>query len=378
MKAIDKIGDGNKISDIYVTRPYLPPLEELLPLLGEIWERRILTNGGPFHEQLESELAKYLGVPYVSLFANGTMALMTALQSLEVKGEVFTTPYSFVATAHSLLWQGLKPVFVDIDRETLNINPKLIEAAITTSTSAIMPVHCYGNACEVGAIQRLAQAYNLRIIYDACHAFGVRDEGGSILRHGDLSVLSFHATKVFNTFEGGAIVSSNLSVKTRIDHLKNFGFEGELKVIAPGINGKMSEFNAALGLVQLKHHDKIIEMRKCIDENYRSAISKIRGICCIDSQQRVTKNYSYFAIKVEPNYSLTRDELYEKLKSHGIYTRRYFYPLISDFSMYSNLASAVKSNLPVAQSTANQILCLPIYPELGEVDQQRIISLLQN
>lgn len=364
--------------EIYVTRPYLPPIDELIPLLREIWDSRVLTNSGPFHEELEAELASFLNVPYISLFSNGTLALITALQSLRVTGEVITTPYSFVATAHSLLWQGVKPVFVDIDKHTLNINPKLIEAAITPRTTAILPVHCYGNICDVDSIKAIADTYNLRVIYDACHAFGVKTSRGSILTAGDLSVLSFHATKVFNTFEGGAIVSPSLSMKNRIDHLKNFGFDGELSVIGPGINGKMSEFNAALGLVQLKHFNEIIEKRKKIDEHYRCEIASITGLKCLEKQEDVYTNYSYFAIKVMKDYPLSRDALYDKLKSNGIYTRRYFYPLISDFPMYANLPSAEPGNLPISRETSGSILCLPIYPDLSEQDQEKIISLLRN
>jgi len=251
-----------KNDPIYVTRPFLPPLEELLPYLEQIWANRQLTNGGPFHQQLEQALCEYLGVEHISLFANGTLALVTALQAMRITGEVITTPYSFVATAHSLLWNGIRPVFVDIDPETLNLDPTKIEAAITPQTTAILPVHVYGRPCDTKKIQAIADTYGLKVIYDAAHAFAVEDEGGSIMRHGDLSILSFHATKVFTTFEGGAIVSSDEKTKKRIDYLKNFGFADEVTVVAPGINGKMNEFQAAVGLAQLKHIDNALAERE--------------------------------------------------------------------------------------------------------------------
>ena len=283
---------------IYVTQPYLPPLEEFIPYLERIWENKILTNGGPFHQELEQALCTYLGVGYLSLFTNGTIALVTALQALRVTGEVITTPYSFVATAHSLLWNGIKPVFVDIDPKTLNLDPAKIEAAITPQTTAIMPVHVYGHPCDVKTIQEIAARYNLKVLYDAAHAFGVQDPGGSVLRHGDLSVLSFHATKVFNTFEGGAIISPDQKTKERIDHLKNFGFEDEITVIAPGINGKMSEINAAFGLLQLKSIDSALAMRMAVDEHYRTLLANVRGIDCLQNDETNISNYSYFPILV--------------------------------------------------------------------------------
>src|SRR5262245_4524471 len=299
---------------IYVTRPYLPPLEEFLPYLEKIWSSKLLTNSGPFHEQLEAALCEYLGVDHIALFANGTLALVTALQALRITGEVITTPYSFVATAHSLLWNGIKPVFVDIDPETLNLDPTRIEAAITPQTTAILPVHCYGHPCDVSEIQRIADIYNLKVIYDAAHAFGVQDAGGSILKHGDLSVLSFHATKVFNTFEGGAIVCPDAKTKLRIDHLKNFGYVDEVTVVAPGINGKMSEFNAALGLLQLKNFDDALQKRKAIDTRYRQELTGVKGIHCLQGVSEKASNYAYFPILVRPEYPLKRDELYQKLR----------------------------------------------------------------
>lgn len=349
---------------IYVTQPALPPLEEFIPYLQKIWENKILTNGGPFHQQLEAALCEFLGVEHIALFTNGTIALVTALQALRVTGEVITTPYSFVATSHSLLWNGIKPVFVDIDPYTLNLDPERIEAAITPQTTAIMPVHCYGHPCDVEAIQKIADNYNLKVIYDAAHAFGVQDVQGSILRHGDLSVLSFHATKVFNTFEGGAIVCPDAKTKVRIDQLKNFGHVGEVTVVAPGINGKMSEFNAALGLLQLKYIDQSLARRKAIDAAYRERLKGVRGIHCLNDAGEKVANYSYFPILVGPDYPVSRDDLYLKLKESGIHPRRYFYPLISDFPMYRGLPSAHRENLPTATISAQQVLCLPIYPDL--------------
>ncbi|MDP2829656.1 MAG: DegT/DnrJ/EryC1/StrS family aminotransferase [Sulfuricellaceae bacterium] len=353
-----------KTPPIYVTQPFLPPLEEFIPYLEQIWESKWLTNCGPFHQQLEQALCEYLGITHIALFTNGTIALVTALQALRVTGEVITTPYSFVATSHSLLWNGIKPVFVDIDPNTLNLDPAKIEAAITPHTTAIMPVHCYGHPCDVEAIQRIADNYNLKVIYDAAHAFGVQDALGSILRHGDLSVLSFHATKVFNTFEGGAIICPDAKTKVRIDNLKNFGHVGEVNVVAPGINGKMSEFNAALGLLQLKYIGQALARRKEIDAAYRERLGGVKGIRCLNDAGEKIANYAYSPILVEADYPLSRDDLYQKLKDNGIHPRRYFYPLISDFPMYRGLPSAHRDNLPVATAAALQVLCLPIYPDL--------------
>ena len=357
--------------DIFVTQPYLPPLEEFIPYLKQIWDNKVLTNCGPFHHQLEEALCEHLGLEHIALFTNGTIALVTALQALRVTGEVITTPYSFVATSHSLLWNGIKPVFADIDPNTLNLDPAKIEAAITPQTTAIMPVHCYGHPCDVEAIQKIADNYNLKVIYDAAHAFGVEDGHGSILRHGDLSVLSFHATKVFNTFEGGAIVCPDAKTKVRIDQLKNFGHVGEVTVVAPGINGKMSEFNAALGLLQLKYIDQALARRKQIDAAYRERLHGVRGIRCLQDAGEKIANYAYFPILVEATYPISRDDLYQKLKDNGIHPRRYFYPLISEFPMYRGLPSAHRDNLPIATISAQQVLCLPIYPDLdmSVVDQ---------
>jgi dTDP-4-amino-4,6-dideoxygalactose transaminase len=370
-------GAAAKASPIYVTQPALPPLEEFIPYLQEIWDNKILTNGGPFHEQLEKALCDYLGVKHLALFSNGTLGLVTALQALRVTGEVITTPYSFVATAHSLLWNGIKPVFVDVHPDTLNLDPAKIEAAITPHTTAILPVHCYGHPCDVDAIQKIADNYNLRVIYDAAHAFGVQDQDGSILRHGDLSVLSFHATKVFNTFEGGAIICPDAKTKQRIDHLKNFGFVDETTVVAPGINGKMSEINAAFGMLQLQHVDAALARRKTIDAAYREALQNVPGIRCLQDAGERVANHAYFPILVEADYPMSRDALYQKLKDNNIYARRYFYPLISDFSMYRGMVSANRGNLPVAMAAAQKVLCLPIYPNLVDEDINRVVSIVK-
>jgi dTDP-4-amino-4,6-dideoxygalactose transaminase len=349
---------------IYVTRPYLPPLEEFVPYLERIWQSKVLTNGGPMHQQLEKELAAYLGVNQVVLFNNGTNALLTALQALELSGEVITTPYSFVATTNSLVWNNLTPVFVDVDPVTLNLNPEKIEAAITDKTTAIMPVHCYGSRCDVSAVKSIAEKYGLKVLYDAAHAFGVQDQGGSILRHGDLSVLSFHATKVFNTFEGGAIICHDEATKNRINQLKNFGIVDEVTINDVGINGKMSEINAAFGLLQLQHIDKIILARRKVDELYRKYLGDVPGIHIVSSNAETTRNYSYFPVLVTDTYAVSRDELYAKLTQQNIFARRYFYPLISELPMYSGLDSAKPKNLPVAFNAAKRVLCLPIYAGL--------------
>jgi dTDP-4-amino-4,6-dideoxygalactose transaminase len=362
---------------IYVTRPELPSLDEFIPYLREIWDSKILTNGGPFHQKFEQVLCEYLGVEHIALFANCTIGLVTALQALRITGEVITTPYSFVATAHSLLWNGIKPVFVDIDPVTLNLDPRLIEPAITPQTTAIMPVHCYGHPCDVDRIQAIADVYNLKVIYDAAHAFGVKCHCGSVLTHGDMSVLSFHATKVFTTFEGGAIVCPDDKMRQRINYLKNFGFADELTVVAPGINGKMSEFNAALGLLQIKGIDQALGARKAIDQRYRTGLADMAGIRCVQSAGEMAANYAYFPILVQPDYPLSRDALYQKFRDNDIYVRRYFYPLISDFPMYRGLPSAAHSNLPVASAVARQVLCLPIYPELTNDQVDRILELLR-
>ena len=364
------------MKNIYVTQPFLPPLEEFYPYLEKIWESKWLTNAGPYHKEFEKELADYLGVDHLALFVNGTLALVTALQALRITGEVITTPFSFVATAHSLLWNGIKPVFVDIHPETLNLDPEKIEAAITPHTTAILPVHVYGNPCDVEKIQKIADIYGLKVIYDAAHSFGVKYKGESILKHGDLSILSFHATKTFTTFEGGAIVCPDAKTKKRIDDLKNFGFADELTVVAPGINGKMNEVQAAIGLLQLKYIDKAIERRQEVDAQYREQLSSVPGISFRPLPVETKYNYSYFPIMVEKRYPLTREELYEKLRQHGIYARRYFYPLISEFPMYRGLPSAVPGNLPTAHKISSQILCLPIYPTIDKASIKLITEII--
>ena len=367
---------AKKSSPLHVTRPLLPPLAEFIPYLEQIWESKWLTNNGPFHEQFERALCDYLGVKHISLFANGTLALVTALQALRVTGEVITTPYSFVATAHSLLWNGIKPVFVDIDPNTLNLDPDKIEAAITPQTTAIMPVHCYGHPCDVMRIQEIADNYRLKVIYDSAHAFGVQFQGESVLNHGDLSVLSFHATKVFNTFEGGAIVCQDAKTKRHIDHLKNFGFVDEVTVVASGINGKMSEINAAFGMLQLKGIDEALLQRRAIDARYRAGLASVGGIHCLGTVGEEMTNYSYFPIMVRPDFPLSRDALYQMLRDNGVYARRYFYPLISDFPMYRGMPSAAHSNLPVAKKASEQVICLPIYPGLANEQVDFVIGLI--
>lgn len=368
----------NNPNSIYVTQPYLPPLEEFTPYLEKIWANKILTNCGPFHEQLEHALCHYLGVEHLSLFTNGTLALVTALQALRVTGEVITTPYSFVATAHSLLWNGIKPVFVDINPDTLNLDPAKIEAAITPQTTAIMPVHVYGHPCDVQAIQDIADRYNLKVIYDAAHAFGVTDQGGSVLRHGDISVLSFHATKVFNTFEGGAIICRDAKTKRHVDHLKNFGFVDEITVTAPGINGKMSEFNAALGLLQLKHIDEVIARRGEIDEAYRASLKDVKGLRMLQHQSSGRSNHAYFPVLLGKECRISRDDLYTKLSARKIFARRYFFPLITEFPMYKGLPSAHHDNLPTARTAADQVLCLPIFPAMTVAQLDCIVDAILN
>jgi dTDP-4-amino-4,6-dideoxygalactose transaminase len=350
---------------IYVTKPFLPPLDEFLPCLERIWDSHILTNGGPFHQELEDRLCDYLGVKYISLFSNGTLALVTALQALHITGEVITTPFSFVATTHALWWNGIKPVFVDIEPNSFTIDPAKIESAITPLTTAILPVHVYGNPCKVHHIKEIADRYGLKIIYDACHTFGVTLNGVPILNFGDLSVMSFHATKVYNTFEGGAIVCHDEATKKRIDNLKNFGFVNETTVVTPGINAKVNEFQAALGLLQLRYVDEAIEKRRQISMVYKKLLVNIDGISVIEDYPGVKHCYSYFPIFVnKEKFLTTRDLVYEELKKHNIFTRRYFYPLISQFPTYKGLSSAQTGKMPVAEKVTEEVLCLPIFPDL--------------
>lgn len=362
---------------VFLAQPFLPPLEEFIPYLERIWEKRWLTNSGDFHKQLEQELCRHLGVKYISLFTNGTLALITALQVMQITGEAITTPFSFVATTHSLWWNNIKPVFVDIDPDDLAIDPEKIESAITPETSAILAVHVYGNPCNMEEIQRIADKYGLKVLYDACHAFGVEKDGRSILNFGDMSVLSFHATKTYNTFEGGAIVCHDEETKKRIDCLKNFGIADETTVVAPGINAKMNEFNAAFGLLQLKYVDEVRRKRKKITEYYMQNLTGIEGISFPTYNKKVRLNYTYFPVFVDSKeYGITRDELYHRLTDNGINGRRYFYPLISNHPCYSLLPSADKSNLRVANEVSNNVLCLPLYPDLDQHDQDRIIKLI--
>ena len=363
---------------ITVTSPLLPSLDELDVYLKDIWQRKWITNNGHYHRELEKALCEYLGVPFISLFTNGTLPLITALQALRITGEVITTPFSFVATTHALWWNGIKPVFVDIDPETCNLDPDKIEAAITPHTTAIMPVHVYGRPCDTARIQEIADKYGLKVVYDAAHAFGVRVDGGSVLNAGDMSTLSFHATKVYNTIEGGALVMHDEQTKKRIDYLKNFGFAGETTVVAPGINSKMDEVRAAYGLLNLKQVDRAIEARRHVAESYRKALRDVPGIRVMEDLPGVRHNYAYFPIFVDAGqYGMTRDELYFKLKEHDIFGRRYFYPLISTFSTYRGLDSARPENLPVATRMAEQVICLPMYYGLSDGDVERIVEVMK-
>lgn len=362
---------------ITVTSPLLPDLDEFSSMLQEIWSSKWITNNGQFHRQLEKELAEYLGVPYVSLFTNGTLPLLTALQALRVTGEVITTPYSFVATTHCIWWSGCKPVFVDIDPATGNIDPEKIEAAITPKTTAIMPVHVYGKPCDTKRIQEIADKYGLKVIYDAAHAFGVKVNGESILNAGDMSTLSFHATKVYNTLEGGAMIMHDEATKKRIDYLKNFGFAGETEVIAPGINSKVDEVRAAYGILNLRQVDDAIEARHQVAIRYREALRDVDGITFMDDMPGVKHNYSYFPIFIDADkYGTTRDELYFRMKSENVLGRRYFYPLISEFTTYKGLPSASKDNLSNAHKMADSVICLPMHHALSEEDIERTLSLI--
>ena len=364
--------DNQKIT---VTSPLLPNLDEFNELLKKIWANKWITNNGSFHKQMEKALADYLKVPYISLFTNGTLPLLTALQALRITGEVITTPYSFVATTHSIWWNGCKPVFVDIEEETCGIDPNKIEAAITPHTTANIPVHCYGKPVDMEAIQAIADKYGLKVIYDAAHAFGVEVNGESVLKAGDMSTLSFHATKVYNTLEGGALVMHDEQTKQRIDYLKNFGFAGETTVVAPGINSKMDEVRSAYGLLNLKQVDQAISNRQKVAKRYREALRDVPGIRFFDDTPGVRHNYSYFPIFINAeDYGSTRDELYFKMKADGVLGRRYFYPLISTFSTYRGLPSAAPENLPVATKVANEVICLPMHHELSEKDVERVLS----
>ena len=359
---------------IYVSRPFLPDFDEMLPLLQDIWDRRVLTNGGPYHQELEAALSERFDGRHVSLVANGMLALTVAIDAAGLTGEVITTPYSFVATTHSVKMGQLTPVFVDIKPDDLNIDPSRIEAAITPKTCAIVAVHCYGNPCDVDMIHNIARRHNLSVIYDAAHAFGVRFNGQSVLAFGDYATLSFHATKVFNTFEGGAIVTGTRENKSYIDTLKNFGITSESSIPEVGGNAKMSEFNAALGTLQLRHLDSVLRQRSLVDKRYREALAEVPGIQCLPIPVGVEPNFSYFPILVTEEYGESRDQLYDRLKESSIYTRRYFFPLLSSLPMYRDLPSAAAENLPVAIRAAEQVLCLPIYPDLSVEDQSRIIE----
>lgn len=360
-----------------VTAPLLPDLEDFNALLKEIWDSKWITNNGRFHQQLEKELAEYLNVPFLSLFTNVTLPLITALQAMDVKGEVITTPYSFVATTHSIWWNGLKPVFVDIEPSTCNIDPAKIEAAITPQTTAIMPVHCYGKPCDTKAIQDIADRYGLKVIYDAAHAFGVDVDGESLLNAGDMSTLSFHATKVYNTIEGGALVMKDEETKRKIDYLKNFGFRNEVEVVAPGINSKMDEMRSAYGILALRQVDEAIEARHRVAMQYRDALKNVPGLRFFEDMPGVKHNYSYFPVFINAeDYGMTRDQLYFKLKESNILGRRYFYPLISTFEPYRALPSSTAENLPVATRIADEVICLPMHHELTDSDVERVLDIM--
>ena len=375
---IDEIIHAMEKKPITVTSPLIPPLEEFIPYLEDIWKRKWLTNNGFYHQKLEKALCEYLGVDYISLFSNGTLALITALQALRITGEVIVTPFSFVATTHAIWWNGIKPVFVDVDPVTLNLDPDKIEAAITPNTTAIVPVHVYGNPADIKRIEAIADTYGLRVIIDAAHAFAVEQDGHSILNFGDLSILSFHATKTYSTIEGGAIICHDEKMKKRIDYLKNFGFAGETTVVAPGINAKMDEVRAAYGLLGLKYIDSAIEKRHKVAIRYREVLKDIPGISFMEDMPGVKHNYSYFPIFVDESvYGMSRDALYQKMKDDNVLGRRYFYPLISTFSTYRGLESAKPSNLPVALKAADSVICLPMHHELSEEDVERVLNLIK-
>lgn len=366
------------MSPIHVTRPLLPPLQELLPHLQEIWDRRILANAGPFHQRFEARLTEYLGVDHLSLCSNATVGLMMALRDMGGEGEVVTTPFSFAATAHAIAWAGFTPVFADVEPESLNLDPEAVERALTPRTRAILAVHCYGHVCDVERLGEIARSRGLKLIYDAAHAFGVCWRERSVLRHGDLSVLSFHATKVFNTFEGGAIVAADPATKQRMDRLRNFGIVDEHAIEGLGLNGKMNEFCAALGLVQLDHVEQAIDERRQIDQRYRRELSEVPGLRCLGWRDGETPNFAYFPILVDPAYGITRDALQTRLREHDIHARRYFSPLLSDLPAYRHLPSASPSNLPVAAGAASRVLCLPLFPGLRVDDQDRIVELIRD
>ena len=362
---------------INVTKPYLPDLDELQPLLQEIWDNKILTNAGPLHNRFENELASFLGVRDITLFSNATVALVTVLQAMRLTGEVITTPFSFLATSNALAWNSLTPVFVDVEKSSLNIDPSKIEEAITPETSAILAVHCYGAPCNFELIQNIADRHGLKVIYDAAHAFGVKDAmGGSVLKHGDASIVSTHATKVLNTFEGGFVVSDDDDLKSRLQQLRNFGIVSQNDFIEPGINGKLSEVHAALGIVQLRHFAEVVRLRSVIDRNYRLGLRDVSGLTCLSFPEDFQHNFSYFPVLVRSRGDLTRDSLCEFLEAEGVFARKYFYPLISDMPAYKNLETARNDRLTVARDAADSILCLPIYPDLTGAEVDRVIRLI--
>ena len=362
---------------IFVTRPALPPLEEVLPALEKIWSSRFLTNGGPYEKEFKLALAGYLGVEHVTLVANATLGLILALRAADIRGEVITTPFTFIATAHAIAWNKLRPVFVDIDGDTFNLDPSRVEEAITDQTQAILPVHSHGGCCDVEAIADIADRHELRTIYDSAHAFGVTYKGASALRYGDYSIVSFHATKLFTTFEGGAVISSSVEDRRTVDRLIDNGIADEVTVADVGLNAKMNEFCAAVGVVQLAHVAERIEQRRKVHDRYDQALENLPGIRLPKTLGGVERNYSYYPILVGPEYKWSRDELHARMREEGIFARRYFFPLVSAQAIYSNCRGASRENLPVASMVADRVLCLPIYGDLSQQQQETIVSLIK-
>ena len=359
-------------NNIFITKPFLPPLDEYIKYLEKIWSSKQLTNNGPFHQKFEKELANYLGVKYVSLFNNATTGLLVAIKALELKGEIITTPYSFIATSHSIMWNGLTPVFVDTDSQAGNLNPKKVEEAINDNTGGIIAVHNYGIPGDVDGLRNVAEKYNLPLIYDAAPAMGVKYKGNSIFEFGDLAIVSFHATKIFTTFEGGAIISHSKEIKAKIDSLKNFGIDGPELVSGLGTNGKMHEEEAALGLLQLKYLDKNISKRKDIYEFYINSLESINNIRILSLTKFLKYNYAYFPVFFNEGI-LVRDKIYNKLQENNIFCRKYWYPLITNHSMYRSL---VGYDLPNARKLSESVLCLPIYPDLDIEDVKTVIEII--
>ena len=375
---MNELGKDSK-EKFYVAKPSLPDIDDFIPYLEKMWATGVISNNGPFNQELEKKLAEYLEVPYLSLFSNGTLALITAIQASNLSGEVITSPFTFIATPNSLVWNNLNPVFVDVDPTFGNLDPAKIEEAINEKTSAILPVHVYGNPCEIEEIDKVAKKHNLKVIYDAAHAFGVRHNNQSVLNFGDFSILSLHATKVFNTFEGGAVISKDLDTKNRIDRLRNFGIVDETTVSEIGSNSKMNEMQAAIGLLQLKKIDEYISSRKKIAEIYDKGLEAVNGVDVLSKRKNSSFSYGYYPIFINKDqYGMSRDHLYSLLKESGIFSRRYFFPLVSNFQPYRDLPSSPKSNLPIANRLADSVLCLPIYSSLEHDIVKKIIKIIKN